>query len=146
MKLKLMALLYFIVFLGLVYHPGCSTADDCTFDITGTWNVALTWNGEEAYPSDWTLTFSGSSTSGTVSGTLFNEDDTGTYTYTVSDCITVQIIVDYIDNDDGCHAVWIWDGTSISDTTINGTMTISYTGPVDLCVGGSTGTWTATKI
>ncbi len=141
MKLKLMALLYFIVFLGLVYHPGCSTADDCTFDITGTWNVTMNWNGEEANPWDETLTFSGSSTGGTVSGILNVEGSAGTYT--VSDCNTVQVIVDY-DTDEGCHVVWIWDGTSISDTSINGTMTISITGYG--CGREIDGAWTATKI
>jgi len=144
MKLKLMALLYFIVFLGLVYHPGCSTADDCTFDITGTWNVTVIWDWDEAeeWPLNLTFTFSGSSTGGTVGGVEYVEGNAGTYT--VSDCTTVQVIWDYY-NDEPCHVVWIWDGTSISDTSINGTTTLSYTGGV-ACGGAESGTWTATKI
>lgn len=144
MKLTLRVLLYFIVFLGLVYHPGCSTADDCTFDITGTWNVTVLWDWDDAevWPDNHTLTFSGSSTGGTVSGMKYVEGNAGIYT--VSDCNTVQVNWDFY-NDEPCHVVWIWDGTSISDTSMNGTMTISYTGGVG-CGGAESGTWTATKI
>jgi hypothetical protein len=103
----------------------------------------MTWDGSEAFPWDQTLTFSGSSSSGTVSGIKYVEGTAGTYT--VNDCSTVQVIVDYINSDDGCHALWTWDGTSISDTSLNGTMEITFTGPTNLCGSGSTGTWTATK-
>lgn len=145
MKSKLKVLLYFIIFLGLVYHPGCSTADSCTFDLTGTWNVTVIWDWDEAEAWPWndTFTFSGSSTGGTIGAVKWTDSNSGTYT--VSNCNTVQIIWDFYNNEP-CHVVWIWDGTSISDTFLNGTTTISYTGDVNLCGGAESGTWTATKI
>ena len=131
MKFRLSVL--FIIIIGLVFYPGCKTTEECTFDITGAWtlNLIITDYGTETL----TMTFTGSTSSGTVYGF-----GTHVATYTVTDCNTVQLILDFWGS--GCHLLYTWDGTSTSDTVMNGTFVATNSCETTTL----SGTWSATKI
>ena len=118
MKTKPAVILATITIMGILFHPGCKTTEEFKFGILGTWTVILEiFDGPQLIE---VLTFSGSDTSGTVTGWNFEPDQTGTYT--VTDGSQVQFIFDYMSAWYG-HTRVVFIGTIISETNMNGTGT-----------------------
>lgn len=115
MRSKFVVAWVMLALLGLLFHPACKTGDDCDFNIVGTWEITLTISGG---PSPWIeiLTFSGTTTSGTVSGWQYEPGQTGTYT--VTDCNTVRFVFEY--NGIYGYTYVPFDGTGTGNT-MNGT-------------------------
>jgi hypothetical protein len=134
MKQKVMTLVLIMGLIGLLYQSGCKTGEDCTFDITGSWQLSFVITGVPLTFAD-VVTFSGAAASGTATGFSSWVDMVGNYT--VSNCTTVMFTYPDSSND-----VWTFNGSSSSDTTMTGTLTRfdDSAGTTD------TGTWTANKL
>ena len=120
MKPELFTILLIMVLMGTLFHPGCKTVEECSFDITGIWQVFITITD---WSSTWTetLTFIGSTTSGMSTGFKYQGVNVQNGTYTVINCTTVQFIFDYLDL--GTQFIWTFNGSAISDDSMSGTGT-----------------------
>jgi hypothetical protein len=136
MRSKLLVLVVALAFVGLLFHSSCKTEEECTFNILGTWNISITI---PSWSFSWSesLTFSGSATSGTVTGWQYEAGHTGTYT--VSNCNTVMFVFEY-------YGWWGYTYVPFNGTGTNNTMngTMSY---YDDDYGSTyNGTWSGVKM
>ena len=133
MKDKFISILLFATLFGLFFHSACET-EDCAFEIVGTWTFTIsvpnvTWTE--------TLTFTGSSTGGDVTGWQVDEGEIGSYT--VTNCDSVQISYDYYHGHRG-HTVVTFTGNGAGNS-MNGTLSW-----YDDYYGNSSGIWNAIKL
>jgi hypothetical protein len=134
MKQKVYILAVTVALIGLLMQTGCKTGEDCTFDITGSWQISFVMTGLPLTLSD-IATFSGTAISGTTTGFSSFADLTGTYT--VSNCSTVMFTFPESNAD-----LWTFNGTAPSDNYMSGTLTWFD----DSSASTDTGTWTATRL
>jgi len=134
MKQKVLFLVLTVALIGLLFQTGCSTGEECTFNITGTWQLSFVMTGIPLTFAD-VVTFSGATASGTATGFTSWVDMVGSYT--VTGCTTVTFTYP-----DSSADVWTFTGSSSSDTFMSGTLTFydDSAGTTD------TGTWTASKL
>jgi len=133
MKQKVFFFVLTVALIGLLFQTGCKTGEECTFAITGNWQVTFVPTTFPVALSD-TVTFSGTTASGTATGFSSQVDMPGTYT--VTSCTTVMFTYP-----DSSGDLFTFNGTSPSDTYMSGTFTVAWGGG-----GGDTGTWTANKL
>ncbi len=110
----------------LIFIPSCKKDE---FDIQGTWNIHIVYEGNYVY--DCKVTFAGSETSGTASCTCTPHTGVGLYTVTSGD--TVQFSITWV----AAGRVDDFTGTKSSDTLVSGTLVENP--------GNISGTWTATR-
>jgi hypothetical protein len=107
---------------------GCKTTEQ-GYDIRGTWSIAIQLYGS-SITNTWTITFTGSETSGTAADNSFGTTGTGTYTVN-SDQVT--FVMNYVSD---INFTANYTGTITNDNSMNGDLALS---------GSSTGIWTATR-
>ena len=112
----------------LLLLSGCKTNDQ-GYDISGTWSIAIQLYGSPI-TNTWTITFTGSETSGTATDTSFGTTGTGTYTVNNNQ---VTFVMNYVSD---FTFIVTYTGTITSDNAMNGDLVNS---------GGGTGIWTATR-
>jgi hypothetical protein len=112
----------------LLFLSRCKTTDQ-GYDIRGTWSITMQLNGGTTTPT-WTITFTGSETSGTATDNSFGTIGTGTYTVN-NDQVTFVLLYD-----SDIDFTVSYTGTITADNAMNGNLVNS---------GGGTGTWTATR-
>jgi len=120
----------------IVALPGCSTAEETVYDITGNWQFNYTYvpgPGSDIF----NFVFAGSIGSGTV----MNQTEGHGGTYSVNGTAVV-ITLDYIDGHCGPTTETL-SGTFTSPTTMSGDWDIVFAG---LCVICGDITWTAVKL
>jgi hypothetical protein len=93
MKMKMVLFISVLVIMGLLFQPGCKTAESWVFNIVGTWsfniNTTMSWN-----PTfNEVLTFVGSASSGTVNGWSYDPGEIGSYTVTG---VSVSVVYNYL--------------------------------------------------
>lgn len=137
MKTKWFVTVFIIVVIGLLFQPGCKKSWE--FSILGTWNftinTSLAWNPQFAQ----ILTFSGSISSGTVSGWTYDPGEIGSYTVTGAN---VSIVYNYLCVC-GSDMNWTFNATA-SETNEN---FLGGTGSGHHLPGGTwTMTWTAIRL
>lgn len=124
---KIYLLLALGIVVSLILSPGCKTSEESSgIDITGTWTHV---NVHTPTGNDYTktVTFSGSASSGVVTGTPSN----GSGTYSVSGS-TIVFSITWASNGNTSN----YNGTVTSANSMNGNFTES---------GGSYGTWTSSR-
>ena len=112
----------------LLLIGGCKTADQ-GYDIRGTWSIAIQLEGI-TLTYNWTITFTGSETSGTATDTSFGTIGIGTYTVN-NDQVTFVLLYD-----SDIDFTVSYSGTITSDNAMNGNLVNS---------GSGNGTWTAAR-
>ncbi len=138
MKPKLFTILLIVVLMSTLFHPGCKTVEECSFNITGIWQVSITITDWSATWTE-TLTFIGSTLSGVSTGFKYQHVNVQNGTYTVTNCTTVQFIFNYLDL--GTQLIWMFNGSSTSENTMSGTGTYYN----DWSGSTLSLTWTATR-
>jgi hypothetical protein len=109
---KLSLLFLILVSVSLIFTPSCKTKD--VFNITGLWNITISWTGYYTLPG--TMTFTGSETSGNVFINVPSEN-TANGTYTVAG-MSVTINATW---GGGYQITMI--GTAVNENNISGTFT-----------------------
>lgn len=138
MKVKLLLTFIVLIAMGLLFHPACKSEEGCEFSILGTWSVNISIPVWDAIPPwDETLTFSGTDENGSIMGWSYFPGQTGTYT--VTNCVAVQMLYNYIDS--------YWGPTNIIfNGTLTGAGSMNGSGTWDDDYGLSNMIWNATKI
>ena len=119
---KFLTLMIVVSFFTLLFTNGCSTTEEVPpFDVTGAWQFSITVTGIPIALAQ-NLTFSGSLTSGTVTGWVdpfWGGTGTGTYT-TSGNSVTASIIYD---DSTGWQQRWNFTGGSGGTNYMSGTGT-----------------------
>ena len=140
MKAKLLISFVVLVVMGLLFHPACKSEEGCEFSILGTWSININIPGwDVAPPYSWaeTLTFSGTETTGTITGWDYAPGQTGTYT--VTNCTAVTFLFNYVDS--------YWGPTNANFTgTLTSANTMNGNGSWDDDYGMFNLTWMGTKV
>jgi hypothetical protein len=117
-----------IIFSVLILTVGCSTSEEVvTYNINGTWNIALTNTADETMI--WQITFTGGETNGTATDTYPLGGGTGIYTITGS---SITLTMNYPMG----PVTVTYNGSISSNNYMSGNWSSS---------GGPSGTWLATR-